>query len=211
VAQPTTEVMLSAETTEPATYRERQWVPLWVSALLFTGFFLFGLIIFGLLDVFDPNRELSYAGEVAIAAGSGVFVVLCVLYSTLIRVITVQNGTLKITRSGSASLTPNVTATVVRGADVRKLRSNMNIAFSPGGVLAPAGQLGSAVAGASVGVSAIKGALRGGGMVAAFWMHEAVLVHTPDNLGTELWLIGTRYPDELAAAIRSQIADPSGD
>jgi Protein of unknown function (DUF3093) len=206
VTQPTIEEVPTAHA-EAKIYRERQWIPFWVVAALFAGMFAFILIVFAFLDlvVTKGDSSLSFAAQLAIAAAGGAFIVAIALYSVLLVVITVQNGTLRVGRRGSVPLTSSVEAAVVRGEDVKKLRENMNVALSPGGALTPFGQLGGAVGSATVGVSAITAARRGRGMVAAFWMHEAVVVHAPDTVRTKLWLIGTRHPDELVAAIRSQI------
>jgi hypothetical protein len=210
VAQPTIEATMSAPTSEPAIYRERQWIPLWVVLAMFAGMVAFVLAIAVIADLVDPGRSsTSVAGVAAIAVGGGVFFVAIALYSTLFVVITVQDGTLKVRRHGTVQLTSNVEARVVRGDEAKKLRNNMNLALSPGGTLTPFGQLGGAIGGASVGISAIAAARRSRGLVMAIWMREGVLVHAPDNRRTKLWLIGSRHADELAAAIQARVADAS--
>jgi hypothetical protein len=171
----------------------------------------FVVVVAVLIDVLDPTpSSLSNSAQVAIALSGGAFFVALALFSTLLVVITVQDATLRFGRRGTVRatirLTPTVEARVVRGDEAKKLRSNMNLALSPGGILIPFGQLGSAVGNASVGISAISSLRRGSGLAMSMWMREGVLVHAPDNIGRKVWLIGSQHADELVAAIQAQVA-----
>lgn len=200
-----------------ALYFERQWVPWWVLAAIFAGFFTFVyalFLFFGLTGKAAPPLD-SHVAQLVPAAATGLFGVLVTWVSHVFRTISVD-GT-KLTVSGMSRLSTSsvqlndVSAVAIaRGSEVRDLRNDMGLALSPGGLLIPLGGEIGAVGTAAVGVPALGSVSYARAMLASFWMHEAVVVYAPEDL-TPLWLIGTRHPEELAAAIRQGAELPDSD
>jgi hypothetical protein len=197
----------------PVTFFERQWVPLWVYLASFSSFFAFVLGIGLLCDLSGSTQPAmrSVFAHIVFPAAAGLSTVFFIWYSHVFRTITVDESNLMVTKGpGSVRLEDIAAVAVVRGSEVRQLRNDMSLALSPGGLLIPLGGALGAVGSAAVGVSALRSLKYARAMVASPWMHEAVVVFAPRD-PTPLWLIGTRHPEELAAAIeRGASLDESG-
>lgn len=187
---------------------ERHWVSWWVLMAIFGGFFAFVyalFLFFSLTGKAAPPLD-SHVAQLVPAAATGLFGVLVTWVSHVFRTISVDET--KLTVSGMSRLSTSsvplddVSAVAIaRGSEVRDLRNDMSLALGPGGLLIPLGGAIGAVGTAAVGVSALRSVSYASAMLASFWMHEAVVVYAPEDL-TPLWLIGTRHPEELAAAIK---------
>jgi len=188
----------------PPVYFERHWVPWSALLAIFAGFFAFVGGIELLLDLTGKAKPPMDAPllQIAVAAATGLFGVLVTWASHVFRTIAVDEFRLQISGGHGFVLLEDITAVAIaRGSEVRRLRDDMSLALSPGGLLIPLGGAAGAVGTGMVGVSAIAMARYARSMIASFWMHEAVVAYAPQD-STPLWLIGTRHPEELAAAIK---------
>lgn len=184
-------------------YQERQWVPWWI----YPSAFLVGaaaVFVVGGIDVLT-SQPPPLLPLLLVAVGLGGYVVLFSLFSR--GMVTLDDEALRVGRE-RIPLDEIVEVRPLRGRDVGRVRSEL-VGFGVG--TTRAGLLGSVIPGAAlgawrlaVGVDILRNLNRRRGMKASVWQRSAVLVRTP-GYRTKVWLIATRQPEALIAAIESAL------
>jgi hypothetical protein len=194
---------LSSARTDIA-YFERHWIPWWVPVVVFWGLCLPIFAMFQVTVLFvtaKPPMDSPYFQFIP-GAGCGLLVAVIVWFSNgRFRTITVSRTRLLISLGfGWTPLESIKAVAVLRGDEISRVRKALNSGLEP--TISTASALVMPLTPAlAVGSYAYRNIPRSKAILAPFWMHEAVAVYAPDT-GTPLRLIGTRHPEELAAAIR---------
>ena len=199
--------------TSNAAFFERSWIPWWIPGAIFAGlfFFIFGLVrIITVVHGAKPPMDSVFLQAVP-GAGTGLLMAVVVWISAgPLRTITVDTTAIVFSLGfGSTELASVKAVAVVRGDEMRKIRKDLSAALEPEGSLGSLLRVAAspALATASYSYNSIP---RSRAVLAPFYIHEAVAVFAPGAL-TPLRLIGTRRPEELAAAIRWGAGLPDSD
>jgi Protein of unknown function (DUF3093) len=181
-------------------YEEKHWMPLWVVAAIVLAPEVIAIpIIYG-----DAHSLFAWI----LPAACGAVVALVFWGGIARRWIRVDGRSLRITAQKAVPLSEVTGARIVEGRELKQLRQ----AFSQGrGLPVGAAALpavpvaGGALGSLAMGYSLLRGGKTGRGIkrgaLTEPWMKQAVLVSTPGNERTPAYLIGTRHPEELRAAV----------